>query len=163
MPASFAFPRKGVSTTLAVFAALLLGLLAAAAPASAARLEVDLGTGGDSQEFYGCDAKVGDTYSMGCFNDNGDVFYVADWERDGMRVAVYWKLPGKSRHGLCVSVKGPGWVPTVGWVGTRVACNKDLPEGKRVLIRSGRCDGTVHSCKKLRHYQDWTAWDAATV
>ena len=100
---------------------------------------------------------------MGCFNDNGDVFYTADWERDSMRVAVYWKLADRSRHGLCISTKGPAWVPTVGWVGTRLACNKDLPEGKRVLIRSGRCDGTTKSCKKLRHYQDWTAWDAATV
>ncbi|PTL54865.1 hypothetical protein [Paraconexibacter algicola] len=151
------------STALAVAAGALVALTGAPAAQAAAPLEIDMATSSEVQDFYGCDAKVGDTYSMGCFNDNGDVFYTADWERDSMRAAVHWRLSDGSRRGLCITTKGPAWVPTVGWVGTRLACDKDLPEGKRVEIRSGRCDGTIHSCKKLSHYQDWTAWDAATV
>lgn len=146
----------------AVLAALACGVAAAPA-AQAAPLEIDLGVGSEVQDFYRCDAKVGNTYAMGCFNDNGDVLYTADWENDSMRAAVHWRLTDGSRRGLCITTKGPAWVPSVGWVGTRVACNKDMPEGKTIQIRSGRCDGTIHSCKQIKHYRDWTAWEAATV
>lgn len=136
---------------------------ASTSTASAAPLEVDLGIAGEVQNFYTCDSKVGNTYAMGCFNTGGDVLYVADWENDSMRVAVHWRLADRSRRGICVSTHGPGWVPTVGWVGTRVACNKNMPEGKRIEIRAGRCDGTIHDCKSLGQYVDWTAWDATRV
>ena len=26
-----------------------------------------------------------------------------------------------------------------------------------------RCDGTIHDCKSLDDYRDWTAWDATTT
>ena len=32
-----------------------------------------------------------------------------------------------------------------------------MVEGKRIEIRAGRCDGTVHDCKSLGDYKDWTA------
>ncbi len=148
---------------LAAFAMFVTCGLAWGPAAHAAPLEIDLGVSSEVQDFYLCDAKVGNTYAMGCFNNNGDVLYVADWERDSMRVAVHWRLGDRSRRGLCISVKGPAWVPTQGWVGTRVACNKNMPEGKRIEIRAGRCDGTIDDCKSLDDYRDWTAWDATTV
>ena len=153
-------PARGL---LATVVALVACAFALAPSANAAALEIDMATGAEVQDFYLCDAKVGNTYSMGCFNNNGDVLYVADWERDSMRVAVHWRLADGSRRGLCVSLKGPVWIPTQGWVGARVACNKNMPEGKRIEIRAGRCDGTIHSCKQLEHYRNWTAWDATTV
>lgn len=155
--------RRAALAASTALAALACGVAGAPAAQAAAPLEIDLGTSSEVQDFYGCDAKVGNTYSMGCFNDNGDVLYTADWENDSMRAAVHWRLSDGSRRGLCITTKGPAWVPSVGWVGTRVACNKDMPEGKRIEIRSGRCDGTTSSCKKLSQYRDWTAWEAATV
>ncbi len=148
---------------LGAVAALMATALLSVPTASAAPLEVDLGVGSEVQDFYRCDAKVGNTYAMGCFNNNGDVLYVADWERDSMRVAVHWRLADGSRRGICISLQGPAWVPTIGWVGTRVACNKNMVEGKRIEIRAGRCDGTIHDCKSLDDYRDWTAWDATTT
>ncbi len=100
---------------------------------------------------------------MGCFNTGGDVLYVADSEAGQIRVAVHWRLGDGFRRGLCISLKGPVWVPAVGWVGVRVACNKNMVEGKRIEIRAGRCDGTIHDCKSLGDYKYWTAWDATTV
>ena len=162
MSSSLQLLRSTARTGVIALATLMAVALLAAPTASAAPLEVDLGIG-EGQDFYGCDAKVGNTYAMGCFNNNGDVLYVADWERDSMRVAVHWRLGDGSRRGICISLKGPVWIPTQGWVGTRVACNKNMPEGKRIEIRAGRCDGTIDDCKSLDDYRDWTAWDATTV
>lgn len=135
-----------------------------ATPANAlATVEVDYGNKDETQDTYLCDAKVGNTYSMGCFNNNGDVLYTADWEADDRRVAVHWRLTDGSRRGLCISTWGPTWVPTQGWVGTRVACNKDMIEGKRIEIRSGTCDGDVSSCTRPEQYGNWTAWDSTEV
>ena len=155
--------RSTARTGLIALATLMAAALVAAPTASAAPLEIDLGVGSETQDFYRCDAKVGNTYVMGCFNNNGDVLYVADWERDSMRVAAHWRLADGSRRGLCISIKGPVWIPTQGWVGGRIACNKNMPEGKRIEIRAGRCDGTVNDCKSLDDYRDWTGWDATTV
>lgn len=153
------------TVTLASSIALVsVAALAVSAPtASAVTIEVDYGNTNEVQGFYLCDAKVGNTYSMGCFNNNGDVLYVADWEADDRRVAVYWKLSDGSREGLCVSLQGPTWVPGQGWVGSRVACNKNMIEGKTILIKSGTCDGDVSSCTRPSQYSQWTAWDSTTV
>jgi hypothetical protein len=151
---------------LAITSSLLLavgGFVSAPSASAAATLEIDYGNFEERQDSYLCDAKVGNTYSMGCFNNNGDVLYTADWENDDMRVAVHWRLTDGSRRGLCISTVGPTWIPTQGWVGTRVACDKNMIEGKKIEIRSGRCDGTIHNCEVLSNYQDWTAWDSTTV
>ena len=163
MPSLFTLPRRAALAALFVLGALLAGALASAPRAGAATLEIDLGVQSEVQDFYLCDAKVGNTYALACFNNNGDVLYTADWEHDSMRVATHWRLADGSRRGLCISLKGPIWIPTQGWVGSRVACNKNMPEGKRIEIRAGRCDGTIHDCKSLDDYRDWTAWDATTT
>ena len=163
MTSSINLPKRAALAALVAFAMLLACALASAPSASAAELEIDLGIGAEVQNAYLCDAKVGNTFAMGCFNTGGDVLYVADWERDSMRVAVHWRLGDGSRRGLCISLQGPIWLPQVGWVGVRVACNKNMVEGKRIEIRAGRCDGTIHDCKSLGDYRDWTAWDATTV
>lgn len=163
MTSSIHAPRRTIMSVLAALAAFVAISMACGSTAHAAKLEIDLATGAEVQDFYLCDAKVGNTYVMGCFNNNGDVLYVADWEHDSMRVAVHWRLADGSRRGLCISTKGPVWIPTQGWVGTRLACNKNMKEGKRIEIRAGRCDGTIHSCKALKHYRNWTAWAATTV
>lgn len=149
-----------------LFLALAAALVAFAFQSSSAHaveLEKDYGNFEETQDFYVCDAKVWNTYVVSCFNNNGDVFYTADWEPDGRRVATHWKLEDGSRRGLCISTLGPAWIPTQGWVGRRVACNKNLPEGKRVLIRGGACDADVADCETLGGYSDWTNWDSTTV
>ena len=156
--------NRAALAALVAFAALLACVLAGAPKAHAAELEIDLGIPKEVQTGYTCDAKTGNTFALGCFNTGGDVLYIADWENDSMRVAVHWRLADGSRRGLCISLNGPIWAgPDFGWVGVRVACNKNMVEGKRIEIRAGRCDGTIHDCKSLGDYQDWTAWDATTV
>ncbi|HEY5821679.1 MAG TPA: hypothetical protein VIT20_06865 [Propionibacteriaceae bacterium] len=130
--------------------------------ASAATLEVDYGKPSDGSLYF-CDAKVGNTYVLSCFSDDGDSIYTADWEADGKRVATQWKLSDGSRTGLCISTKGPSYLPTQGWVGTRMQCDKNMVEGKKILIRGGTCDGDVSSCTKPSQYGQWTAWDSAEV
>jgi hypothetical protein len=160
MTSSINLPRRAALVALAVFAALALAWTPSA---GAAELEIDLGIDDEVQNSYLCDAKVGNTFALACFNNHGDVLYTADWENDSMRVATHWRLADGSRRGLCISMKGPVWVPIKGWVGRRVACNKNMDEGKRIEIRAGRCDGTDHDCKSLDDYENWTAWEATTV
>ena len=164
MTSSLNLPKRAALAALVAFAMLVSCALASAPSASAAELEIDLGISGEVQIGYLCDAKVGNTFALACFNNGGDVLYVADWEHDSMRVAAHWRLGDGSRRGLCISTTGPVWLgPELGWTGIRVACNKNMPEGKRIEIRAGRCDGTIHDCKSLGDYRDWTAWDATTV
>ncbi len=90
---------RAALAALVAFAALLTCALAGAPKANAAELEIDLGISAEVQIGYLCDAKVGNTFAMGCFNNYGDVLYVADWERDSMRTAVHWRLGDGSRRG----------------------------------------------------------------
>jgi hypothetical protein len=86
------------------------------------------------------------------FETSGDVLRLQDYKSDGRSVGIHWKVYEGGhvvRRGICRSTQGKG---------VEAACNKNFPEGLRLEIRLGRCDGTVYSCRTLTGWTDWTDW-----
>lgn len=90
----------------------------------------------------------------GIFMGDEDEFYVWDMDPDGMRVGVEWKIASGSdsgRRGLCYNTRGEG---------PYAKCSKATHAGD-VIMRLGRCDGTVNPCGKPgagSGWRDWTGW-----
>jgi len=103
---------------------------------------------------------IGQAWGRGFFYGDEDEFYLLDMEGDGMRIGVEWRVTTGSqagRWGLCYNVRGSGG-GTLG--GARYAkCNKAISAG-HVIMRLGRCDGTVHPCQKPGSGSGWTDWTA---
>jgi hypothetical protein len=85
------------------------------------------------------------------FQADGDKIWIRDKATDGQSVGVHWKT-SDGRQGICRNTKGAD-----AWY---YGCNKNFSERAIVWIRMGRCDGSVHSCRALSHYADWTGWEA---
>ena len=88
-----------------------------------------------------------------CFQSDGDWFELYDWNDDGLRVAVHWRLTDGSRRGL------------IRLQGARIAGmrNKDFYENKTLEMRLGTCRPTVsNSCVALSAYNWRTGWDSGS-
>ncbi|WP_338270500.1 hypothetical protein [Corallococcus caeni] len=79
----------------------------------------------------------GGEYGKGSYNKATDNFCIWDEKEDSMRVGVHWKLGDGSRQGICYFTGGNG---------NSGRCNKELPEGKHLDMRIGRCNGSVYPC-----------------
>jgi hypothetical protein len=74
--------------------------------------------------------------ATGCFEPDGDIFYLADTDKDGASAVLTWEerpygqaVP--DRDGTCTSSLGSGVVGK---------CNKNLPEGKYVTWQMSAVD-----------------------
>ena len=129
--------------------AAAFGLVLAAAPTAEAATfgEVDYVThtysDGDAQS-----AWASKWYGNAAFEFRGDALWVQDNAGDGHRVGMHWKIG--DRRGICINHRGHDiW---------RWSCNKNLPEGKRLTFRVGRCDGDVYTCERTTGWKNWSAW-----
>lgn len=92
---------------------------------------------------------------QGCYQHNGDKFYVQDNAQNGMRVGVEWKI-GDGRWGMCVNESGDG-------ADNGGKCDYsfgDASQGDKIVYRMGECDGTVNSCGKPGTGAGWVHWGA---
>jgi hypothetical protein len=69
-----------------------------------------------------------DARAEGCFDPDGDIFYVVDTDSDGASAVLHWQekpnvQTNPDRDGECISSLGSGVVGE---------CNKNLPENRQV-------------------------------
>jgi hypothetical protein len=113
--------------------AMAFGLVAAVASSasadvSAAAFETNYAVDADWSDSPAkdCAWDRGYWYTDGdaCIQPNGDDIWVADLNRDGYGVAVWWSDPASGREGMCIDALGvdKAWV----------RCNKDWTDGHTI-------------------------------
>jgi hypothetical protein len=105
--------------------------------------------------------QAGGAYGTGGYRQSQNALYVTDMRKDGMRVAIHWRLADGTQRGLCVNDHGAGIT-----VAVNIRCNLiTIQEDRTIEIRMGRCDGDAHSCEQLSHFEqdDWSAWHSHAV
>ncbi|GAB2572698.1 hypothetical protein Aab01nite_81880 [Paractinoplanes abujensis] len=119
-----------VFAVVAAAAALLLSPVGSAPAGAAIAMEFDKGTSAVSYELTNDSACTLYAYGAGCFEPNGDFFYVTDRLSDGHSAAVFWRnyYPGDTlyRNGACFNTAG---------VDTARVCNKNMREDSKVQFR----------------------------
>ena len=127
--------------------AALLGVVALpllAAPAQAAT-EVNSAVAPSGQRGSGpCTEAIGGAW--GCYQANGDYWWVYDTRADGHSAVVEWDLPEFGRQGQCWNRLGSGHAGV---------CNKNYPElyagGFRVCVRDWTTK-EYFGCSEWRQY-----------
>ena len=123
--------------------------------AELAPLEYNVAGGNcDSFDFVTFGQDGSGQWGQGAFNKQYDSFCVMDDRSDGKRVGIHWRLGDDSRRGLCVFTGGANGSGK---------CDKDLPEGKRLELRIGRCDGSVSACDTPSAGWSWEPWGSTTT
>ncbi|MFB9658672.1 hypothetical protein ACFQS3_20760 [Glycomyces mayteni] len=96
--------RQRVIAALSMLSAVLGFLVLAASPAAAAEVNyaVDADWPGDG-DYKDCMSAYGYTYAQvqGCFEPDGDTFWVDDRAADGYGVGIKWRDTEAGRSGYC--------------------------------------------------------------
>jgi hypothetical protein len=86
---------------------------------------------------------------VGCFKpdvkDLGEVMFVRDNARDGLRVGVWWYRADGAQAGICYDDLGRYDTEKQAYP----FCDlPNIPEGVRVYYKVGTCDGSVNACDR---------------
>lgn len=149
--------RRSVLIVLAAFGTWISWPSAAQAATLEINYATEIGTAVFSNSvsgWTGSSPNSGSLYAIGGFTQDGDKFRVKDTLSDSRRVAIHWRLTDGTRRGLCIDIFG---------VSENTQCDKDLPEGKTVEIRIGRCDGSTAVCESLGDYTNWSPFRSVST
>lgn len=152
---------------IAVVLGAIIAVLLPAAPANAAALEWSYVTSYSagwlpdrtSPFAYGYFTKNGRQYEHGrsSYIYDDQKLWVIDYNPDGHRVGMHWRLTDGSRRGICVNKTGDDG--GFGW-----ACAySSLPEGRTIEYRTGRCNGSEVDCGDVANWKNWGVWKSATT
>ena len=113
----------------------------------------------------------GNSWGAVGYEKYGDQFWLLDKAKDGESVGIYWRIPSSGRHGICRNAKGVQYVSD-GSGGhyyegdirkAKYRCDKNFPEGVRIVFKMGRCNGSSDNCRIVSGYEDWTVWFGTTT